>query len=87
VVVAGMLLSHLAALVAAQGPALLLVDGRQVRLWLGRGALLWLAATFVWVLALVVDDHPGGRSAYAVGLLLVAALAVAGTRLVGRRVG
>jgi hypothetical protein len=87
VVVAGMLCSHLAALVAAQGPALLLVDGRQVRLWLGRGTLLWLAAAAVWSLALAMQDHPGGRSAYAVGLLLVAVLAVTGTRLVGRRVG
>jgi hypothetical protein len=87
VVVAGMLLSHLAALVAAQGPALLLVDPGQVRLWLGRGVLLWLAAAAVWGLALAVEDHPGGRSAYAVGLLLLTALAVVGTRLIGRRVG
>ncbi len=72
---------------AAQGPALLLVDPGQVRLWLGRGVLLWLAAAAVWGLALAVEDHPGGRSAYAVGLLLLTALAVVGTRLIGRRVG
>jgi hypothetical protein len=87
VVAAGMLLTHLAALVAAQGPALLRVDPGQVRLWLWRGFLLWLAAVAVWGLALAVQDHPGGRSTYAVGLLLLAALAVVGTRLMGRRVG
>jgi hypothetical protein len=87
VVAAGMLLTHIAALVAAQGPALLLVDPGQVRLWLGRGFLLWLAAAAVWGLALAVEHHPGGRSTYAVGLLLLTALAVVGTRLMGRRVG
>ncbi len=86
-VAAGMVLSHLAALVAAQGPALLRVDPGQVRLWLGRGIALWLLTAAVWGIARVVADHPGGRSAYAVGLLLLAALAVVGTRLVGRRVG
>jgi hypothetical protein len=87
VVAGGMVLAHVSALVAAQGPALIGVDGRQVWLWLRRGVVLWLAALAVWGLALLVDDHPGGRTTYAVGLLLLAAVAVVGTRVVSRRVG
>ena len=86
VVAAGMVLSHLCSLVAAQGPALMAVDGRQVWLWLRRGIVLWLTAAAVWGFALLVEDHPGGRTTYAVGLLLLAAVAVVGTREVGRRV-
>ncbi len=82
-----MLLTHLSAAVAAQGPALLRVDGRQAWLWLRAACVLWLAAVGVWGLALLVEDHPGGRTTYAVGLLLLAALAVVGTRAVSRRVG
>ena len=87
VVTAGMVLTHVTALVAAQGPAVARVDRTQAWLWLRRGVALWAAAAGVWGLAQLLDDHPGGRATYAVGLLLVVAVAVLGTRLVGRRVG
>ncbi len=45
---AGMLLAHVAALLAAQAPALSDVDLAQVRLWAGRALLLWLGAVVVW---------------------------------------
>ena len=57
---AGLVLVHVAALVAAQGPAAMRVDGRQLRRWLWRGALLWLAAAAVWGLDLVADEWPAG---------------------------
>ena len=85
VVAAGMVLTHVSALVAAQGPALVHVDPRQAWLWLRRGVVLWAVAAAVWGLALVVEERPGGRATYAVGLLLLAALAVLGTRAVSRR--
>ena len=44
VAAAGMILAHVSALVAAQGPARMGVDGAQVRRWAARGLLLWLAA-------------------------------------------
>ena len=81
-----MVLTHLSALVAAQGPALLRVDLGQVRLWLGRGVVMWLLTAAVWALALQWSTTRAAAGD-AVGLLLVAALAVVGTRLVGRRVG
>ena len=82
-----MVLTHVSATVVAQGPALLRVDGAQVVLWLRRGVVLWLAGVAVWAIALLLDDHPGGRTTYAVGLPLLAAVAVVGTRGVSRRVG
>jgi hypothetical protein len=86
-VAAGLVVAHVGALVAAQGPALARVDPAQARRWLVRGVGLWLAALVVWGLDLLVEDHPGGRRTYAVGLLLLAAAAVMGTREVGKRVG
>jgi hypothetical protein len=83
--VAGQLTAHLAALVAAQGPILLRVDRAQVRLWLRRGVLLWLAAACVWGVALLLADAPGGRLAYAAGLTVLTAVAVLATRLIGQR--
>lgn len=74
---AGLVLVHVTALVAAQGPAAMQVDGRQVRVWLRRGALLWSGAAAVWALDLLADEWPAGRLAYAAGLtalMLVAAV-------------
>jgi hypothetical protein len=75
---AGMVLVHVAALVAAQGPAGMRVDMSQVGLWLWRGAVLWLAGAAVWGMNLLATDLPGGRLVYAAGLttfMLVAAVA------------
>jgi len=85
VAAAGMLLAHLSALVAAQGPARMRVDGVQVRRWAVRGVLLWLAAAVVWGLTVAVEDLPQRRLAYALGLTLLTVIAVAATRLVAAR--
>ena len=83
---AGLVLTHVTALVAAQGPAVMRVDGRQLGLWLRRGALLWLGATAVWGLNLVADGWPAGRLAYAAGLTALMLIAAATTwMLVPRR--
>jgi hypothetical protein len=78
---AGMLLTHLAALVAAQGPATMGVDGTQVRRYGLRGLLLWLTAAGVWALGRVLDGLPDGRLVYAAGLVLLLVLAAVATRL------
>jgi hypothetical protein len=80
VVAAGMVVVHVAALLAAQGPLLIRVDPAQVRLWVRRGVLLWLAAAVVWGIDVLLHDHPGGRPAYAAGLVLLTAVAVVATR-------
>jgi hypothetical protein len=82
---AGMVLAHVAALVAAQGPARMRVDAVQVRRWAARGVLLWLAAAGVWALSVAMVDLPPRRLAYALGLTLVIVVAVATTRTIGNR--
>jgi hypothetical protein len=79
VVVAGLVLVHVAATLAAQGPITMGVDPTQVRRWLGRGLLLWVAALVVWGLDRLATDLPGGRLPYAVGLTLLLAVAAATT--------
>lgn len=82
---AGMVLTHVSALVAAQGPARMRVDGAQVRRWAGRALMLWLAAVVVWGSAVAVADLPQRRLAYGLGLSVVVVVAVAATRAVSSR--
>lgn len=82
---AGMLLVHVSSLVAAQGPATMRVDRAQLLRWSARGALLWLAAAGVWGLSVLLVDLPERRLPYALGLMLLAMLAVATTGLIGPR--
>jgi len=85
VAAAGMVLAHVSALVAAQGPARMALDGVQVRRWAARSLLLWFSAAVVWGLSVVVVDLPQRRLAYALGLTVLAVIALAATRLVGSR--
>ena len=85
VAAAGMILAHLSALVAAQGPARMGVDPTQVLRWAARGLLLWLTAAVVWGLSVLVVDLPQRRLAYALGLTVLSVIALAATRLVGSR--
>ncbi len=85
VVAAGMVLAHVAALVAAQGPARTAVDGAQVRLWAARALGLGLASVGVWALVQVLDGGPTHRWTYAAGLAALIGLAVAATAVLSRR--
>ena len=76
---AGMVLAHVSALVAAQGPARMRVDPDQVRTWGRRALLLLTAALVVWVLGAAMADLPQRRLVYALGLTTLIALAVATT--------
>lgn len=46
---AGMVTAHLGLLVAAQGPASMAPDRRQVLVWTWRGAGLWAGTALVWL--------------------------------------
>ena len=81
----GLLLVHVAALIAAQGPARMPVDPVQLARWAGRGLLLWCVAAGVWCAALLLDETSDQRLAYAAGLVLLAALGVLVTTMVGSR--
>jgi hypothetical protein len=64
----GMLAAHLAALVSSYGPARLPVDAGVVRLWLVRGAGVFVAAPVVWLLARVVRELPDSGTVWVLGL-------------------
>jgi len=77
VAAAGMVFAHVAALVASMGPAALKMDTAQVNRWAVRSALVWVAAAVTWVMVVWMRDVPVGRTAYALGLLLLTVVAVA----------
>ena len=77
VAAAGMVFAHTAALVAATGPASLRVDRVQASRWAVRGTLVWISAAVAWVMVVWMRDVPAGRTAYALGLLLLTVVAVA----------
>jgi hypothetical protein len=85
VAAAGMVLAHVSALVAAQGPARMRLDGAQVRRWAVRALVLWLAAATVWGLSVFLADLPEKRLAYALGLTLLGVIAVVTTWLISSR--
>jgi hypothetical protein len=82
---AGMVMVHVAALVATQGPVGMQVDGVQTSRWLWRAVVLWLAAATVWGLDQLATDLPGGRLVYAAGLTLLMGLAATATWLFSPR--
>ena len=77
VAAAGMVFAHLAAQVAALGPAPLKVDSTQVSRWAVRAALVWISAAVTWVMVVWMREVPVGRTSYALGLLLLTVVAVA----------
>jgi hypothetical protein len=77
VAAAGMVYAHLAAQMAAVGPAQLAVDSAQVSRWAVRAALVWIAAAVTWVMVVWMRELPAGRTVYALGLLLLTVVAVA----------
>ena len=87
VAAAGMILAHVSALVAAQGPARMAVDGAQVRRWAARGLLLWLGAAAVWGFSVAVADQSQGRLVYALGLTVLTVGVLAAIRLLSSHAG
>ena len=77
VAAAGLVFAHLAAQVAALGPAPLRVDSTQVSRWAIRAALVWISAAVTWAMVVWMREVPVGRTAYALGLLLLTVVAVA----------
>ncbi|MCW2767137.1 MAG: hypothetical protein JWO11_3096 [Nocardioides sp.] len=72
---AGLLMSHVAALLASYGPGDLPVDGAVARTWLRRALLVFLVAPVVWALSAVLRDQPEAPGIWLAGL--VAAIAAA----------
>jgi hypothetical protein len=84
VAAAGLLVSHLAGLVAAYGPDRVAVDRSTVLLWVRRGAVLYLLAPLAWAVATVVRNQPEPGGLWIAGTL-AALVAVVPVALVFRR--
>jgi len=54
----GLLVAHVAGIVAGYGPPEMALDGPTARLWLTRGALVFAAAPVVWLFAVALNDQP-----------------------------
>jgi hypothetical protein len=76
VAAAGMLAAHLAALVVGYGPSRLPVAPGVVRLWARRGALVFVPAVVVWILARGVRELPDSSTVWVVGLAVAVSVVV-----------
>lgn len=83
---AGLLLAHLAGLLAAYGPARLAVDRATVVLWARRGAAVFVMSPLVYLVAVGVRDlpEPDGLWVAGLGAALVAIGVAAAGLLAGR---
>lgn len=68
VAAAGLLVSHVAGLIAAYGPDELSVDPATVRRWLFRGLASFLLAPAVWLAAVLLRDRPEAPGVWVAGL-------------------
>ena len=73
----GMVFAHVAAMVAATGPAAVRIDRVQASRWALRAAMVWIAAAVAWVMVVWMREVPAGRTSYALGLLLLTVVAIA----------
>jgi hypothetical protein len=66
--VAGLLVAHLAAVVAGYGPRELQPDPATLRLWAVRGAVVFLASPAVYVVAMLLREQPEPGGIWVAGL-------------------
>ena len=76
VAAAGLLVSHVAALMASYGPERLPVSPAVARLWVRRGVLLFLTAPAVWLLALGARRLPESGTVWVFGLAVALSVVV-----------
>lgn len=82
---AGLLVSHVAAVLASYGPAALPIDPALARLWALRGVLVFSAAPLTWVVATALRGGPDIEGVWVVGVVVaVGAVTLAGLALTGR---
>ena len=74
---AGAVTTHVALLVAAQGPAVMRPDPVQVRLWVARGAGLWAVVAGLWLAARLLRGTPTPAGVL-VAVLVVLTVAITG---------
>jgi hypothetical protein len=78
-----LLVAHIAALLAAYGPPEMAVDAPTARLWLTRGAALFVAAPVVWLLALLLRDQPEPPGVWIAGMVAIVVAAIVAAVAIG----
>ena len=74
----GLVVAHVAAIVASYGPPEMAVDGPAARLWVARVAAVFVAAPVVWLLADLLEGRPEPRGVWIAAMVaLVAAAGIA----------
>ena len=72
----GLLVAHVAAIVTAYGPPEMALDTPTLRLWLTRGAAVFVAAPVVWMLAVLLRDQPEPPGVWIAAMVAVVVAAV-----------
>ncbi len=72
----GLLVAHVAGVLAAYGPRSLPVDPATARLWLRRGVSVFVAAPVVWLVADALEGQPEPPGVWVVGLAAATVCAV-----------
>ncbi len=71
-----LLVAHLAALLTAYGPPEMAIDGPTVRLWVTRGAMVFITAPAVWLLAVLLRDQPEPPGVWIAGMVAIVVAAI-----------
>jgi len=75
----GLLVAHVAAVVTAYGPPEMAIDTPTLRLWLTRGAAVFVAAPVVWMLAVLLHDQPEPPGVWIAAMVAVVVAAILAT--------
>jgi hypothetical protein len=79
VAAAGLVVGHVAGLLASYGPASMPLDAPTLRSWVERGALVLLTAPVAWVAARALEGEPEQPGIWVLGVAAAAAATVAAT--------
>ena len=75
----GLLVAHVAAVATAYGPPEMAIDTPTLRLWLTRGAAVFVAAPVVWMLAVLLHDQPEPPGVWIAAMVAVVVAAILAT--------
>lgn len=76
---AGLVVAHVAGVLASYGPATMAVDAATVRLWARRGALVLLTAPVALLVTRVLGDEPEQPGVWVLGVVAACVAAVVAT--------
>ena len=75
----GLVVAHVAGVLASYGPATMPIDAATVPLWAGRGALVLLAAPVAWAVTRLLGDEPEQPGVWVLGVAVACVATVLAT--------